>query len=64
MGISEVNENVSQGSEVSAQIAQDISEVKDAAMKMSGNSTQVDESATNLSRLAGELNAMVNRFKV
>jgi len=64
MGISEVNENVSQGSEVSAQIAQDISEVKDAAMKMSGNSTQVDESAVTLSKLAGELNAMVNRFKV
>jgi len=64
MGIGEVNENVAQGSEVSAQIAQDISEVKDAAMKMSGNSTQVDESAVTLSKLAGELNSMVNRFKV
>jgi len=64
VGISEVNQNVSQGSVVSAQIAQEISEVKDAAASMSKNSTQVDQSATALSGLAGELNAMVNRFKV
>ncbi len=64
MGISEVNQNVSQGSLVSVQIAQDISEVKDAAEKMSGNSLQVNQSATALSQLAGELNAMVLRFKV
>ena len=63
-GISEVNQNVSQGSVVSAQIAQEISEVKDAAASMSANSTQVNQSATALSGLAGELNAMVNRFKV
>ena len=63
-GISEVNQSVSQGSVVSVQIAQDIGEVKDAAQAMSGNSTQVDQSATNLSKLAEELNGMVNRFKV
>ena len=63
-GIGEVNQNVSQGSVVSAQIAQEISEVKDAAASMSANSTQVNQSATALSGLAGELNAMVNRFKV
>ena len=49
---------------VSAQIAQDIGEVKDAAAAMSNNSTQVDQSATALSRLAEELNTMVHRFKV
>jgi methyl-accepting chemotaxis protein len=64
VGINEVNQNVSQSSVVSAQIAHEISEVKDAAVHMSANSTQVDQSATDLSRLAGELNAMVNRFKV
>jgi methyl-accepting chemotaxis protein len=64
VGINEVNENVSQGSVVSSQIAQEISEVKDAAVHMSQNSAQVDQNATDLSRLAEELNAMVNRFKV
>ncbi len=63
-GINDVNQNVSEGSVVSAQIAQDISEVKDAAQMMSSNSLQVDQSATALSKLAGELNAMVHRFKV
>ena len=64
VGISEVNQSVSQGSVVSTQIAQDIGEVKDAAHTMSDNSMQVDQSAANLSRLAGELNAMVGGFKV
>ena len=64
VGINEVNQNVSEGSVVSTQIAQDISEVKDAAQKMSGNSLQVDQSAAALSKLAGELNAMVHSFKV
>ncbi len=63
-GINEVSENVSQSSVVSAQIAHEISEVKDAAGHMSKNSTQVNRNATDLSRLAGELNAMVKRFKV
>ena len=63
-GIGEVNENVSQGSVVSSQIAQEISEVKDAAASMSRNSTEVDQSAAVLSGLAGELNAIINRFKV
>ncbi len=64
VGISDVNQSVAQGSVVSSQIAQDIGEVKDAAQAMSGNSTQVDQSAVNLSKLAGELNTMVGRFKV
>ena len=59
-----MNQSVSQGSVVSTQIAQDIGEVKDAAHTMSDNSMQVDQSAANLSRLAGELNAMVGGFKV
>ncbi len=63
-GLEDVNANISRSSTVSAQIAQEIGEVKNAAGEMSSNSTQIHDSSVALSTLAKHLNEMVNRFKV
>ena len=59
-----VNENISQSSEVSSQIAGDISRVSETARLMSENSSAVDKGAEKLSGLSKKLTAMVQKFKI
>lgn len=63
-GINEVNENVAQSSRVSSDIAGDIAQVNQSANEMSNSSSQVSLSAQELANLAGQLEGMVNRFKI
>ncbi len=62
-GIQDVNSNVSQGSVVSREIAQEIAGINEISIQLSGNSSQVNESADELNRLAGQLNDLVGKFK-
>ncbi len=63
-GIDIINDNVSQGSMTSSEIAKDISEVTVTAGEMSQNSDQVDERSKELSDLAETLLSQVNKFKI
>jgi len=63
-GVDEVNQNVSQTSVVAGEVAKDIQMVSQAADEMNRGSLQVNESALALSKLAGNLNEMVGRFKL
>jgi len=63
-GVDEVNQNVSQTSVVAGEVAKDIQMVSQAADEMNTGSLQVNESAVALSKLAGNLNEMVGRFKL
>ncbi len=63
-GIQEVNENVSQSSSVATGISRDIAEVDSAAGVISESSRLVRSSSENLQKMAGELNAIVGRFKI
>ena len=59
----DVNENVAQSSIVSGEIAREIAGVNEFSNQLSGNSDQMNQSAASLSRLANELNALVDKFK-
>ena len=63
-GLGEVNENVNQTSAVTGQVAKDIAEVNQATKEMNDGSQQVMTSATELSKLAEKLNAMVGQFTI
>ncbi len=63
-GITEVNENVAQSSTVSEEIAADIAAVNNSANEMNMASSQVKDRAGDLSGIAGDLKAMVAKFKV
>ena len=63
-GIGEVNENVAQSSQVSSEIAKDISGVNSVAEDMSQKSTQMKQSAMDLSGLSSKLEDMISIFKV
>ncbi len=63
-GIQEVNENVNQSSLVSSQIAGDIAGISSAMNEMTDGSAQVNISAQDLSKLAEQLEQMVNQFKI
>jgi methyl-accepting chemotaxis protein len=63
-GIQDVNENVAQSSTVSAEMAKDVGKVNQAAAEMATGSSQVNESAVRLSKLAGQLKAMVDQYKL
>ena len=62
-GIQDVNGNVSQSSVVSSEIAREIAGVSDVSGQLSDNSVQISQNAEALNQLAGELNALVGRFK-
>jgi methyl-accepting chemotaxis protein len=63
-GIQEVNENVNQSSTVAKSISQDIAEVNNSGHEISSSSGLVNMNADELSKLADNLQGLVNRFKV
>lgn len=63
-GIREVNENVSQSAVVSGAIAVDIAGVSGSMKEISSGSTQVNQSALELSELSENLKQIVDQFKV
>ena len=63
VGINKVNDNVAGNSTVAVDIARSISDVNHTAGEMADSSIQVKESAGSLLKLAGQLNAMVGRFR-
>ncbi len=63
-GLQEVNLNVSQSSQVSAEIAKDISDVKSYAADMHEKSTVMQGSVRSLSDLSERLREMISLFKV
>ncbi len=63
-GVGEVNENVSQASLVAGEVTRDITRVSGAAQEMNQGSHQINVSALELSKLAEDLNQMVDQFKV
>jgi methyl-accepting chemotaxis protein len=62
-GIQDVNSNLAQSSNVATTIASDIGMVNTDAEEISHSSVQVKGSADELAKLAGQLNAVVGRFK-
>jgi methyl-accepting chemotaxis protein len=63
-GVQDANSRVSETSQASAQIAQEIIGVDRAAGAMAEGSQQVKASATELSRVAERLRVTIQRFKV
>ncbi len=63
-GLQEVNENVGQGSVVAGGITADITKVSVAAGEITSSSDQVRERAQQLQTTAGELKAIVSRFRI
>ena len=63
-GIQEVNVNVSQSSQVSGQVAQEISDVLRASQEMNSLSSTVKEKATLLNDVMLQLQAMTEKFKI
>jgi len=63
-GLQEVTENAAASSSVSREIAGHISEVKSTSGALSSDSSTMNDSALELSRLADKLNNLVGRFKV
>jgi len=64
MGLQEVNENVGLGSVVAGGITADITKVSVAAGEITTSSDQVRERAQQLQIMAGELKAIVSRFRI
>ncbi len=64
LGLQEVNENVGQGSVVAGGITGDITKVSIAAGEITRSSDQVRERAQQLQQMAGELKAIVSRFRI
>ena len=63
-GVEEVKDNVAQSSQVSGEVARDISDVSQTANLMAASSSQLRLSSGDLAQLAGQLEEMVQRFKV
>jgi len=63
-GVEDVNENVAQSSQVSSEIAKDITDVNSEAEQMYERSARMNGHARDLFDLAGALNDMISVFKV
>nr|WP_319392078.1 methyl-accepting chemotaxis protein [uncultured Desulfobacter sp.] len=63
-GLGEVNESVNQTSSVAGAVTQNINTVSQSADHLKIGSKQIMESASELSKLAENLNGMVGRFKL
>jgi methyl-accepting chemotaxis protein len=64
VGIAEVNDNVSQSSTVSTQISKDIGGVSHISGQLKEHSDHVNTQSKELSKLADQLAAIVNQFKL
>jgi len=62
-GVANANQRVAETSQVSREIASDIATVDHAAREMTSGSEQVQATVVDLSKLAGQLNAAVSRFR-
>ena len=62
-GLRAVNENVGQSSTVAGGIAVDIGKVSHAAGSITESSNQMRDQAKRLQQMAGELKAIVSRFR-
>jgi methyl-accepting chemotaxis protein len=60
---SEMNRNIAEASKGSTEIAQNITGVAQAAQSTSGGATQTQSASVELSRMAGDLQTLVSRFK-
>ncbi|XPS88618.1 cache modulated methyl-accepting chemotaxis sensory transducer [Desulfosarcina variabilis str. Montpellier] len=63
-GIQDVNDNVGQSSVVSGTISGDIAEVNQSVQEITNSAGQVNMNVEELSKMAGNLQALVGRFKV
>jgi methyl-accepting chemotaxis protein len=63
-GVEGVKDNVAQSSQVSGEVARDVAEVSQTVNLMAASSSQLRLSSGDLSHLAGQLEEMVQRFKV
>ncbi len=63
-GIQEVNENVNQTSTLTAEATGDVHQVSQSVKEITAGSIQINESVLELSKLAENLNEMVNRFQL
>ncbi len=63
VGVRDVNDNMGQSSRTATDIAREISQVSNDALKMRGSCTQVKDSSDILNELAKGLNRIVGRFK-
>ncbi|CAG35224.1 methyl-accepting chemotaxis protein [Desulfotalea psychrophila] len=63
-GVQEVNTNVTETAGLADQVTNDVEEVSAATTDIANLSTTVTTSANELNQLSGELNALVERFKV
>ncbi len=59
-----MNENVSQASIATREVAKDITEVGQTSKGINSNSEKVNVSAEDLRKLAGQLTDMINQFKL
>lgn len=64
IGLNEVNENVTQSSVAIADVNKDISEISRISEEINSSSDNVQASATDLSRLAEQLDNLIKIFKV
>lgn len=64
IGIGDVNKNVAQSSQVSTEIATDISKVHDVSEEMTVRSEQMKKNTQDLSELSGKLRNMIGVFKI
>lgn len=63
-GIAEVNENISTSSQMTAQVSDGVSQVKESSVDVKKSSEHVQTAADELSQLAEKLSALVSRFRV
>ncbi len=63
-GVSEVNSSAANSSVVVAEIARDINLINNESSQVEAASLEVEKSATGLSELAGDLDRLVNKFKI
>ncbi len=64
IGVHDVNERIAQSSQVSKEIARDITTVDHAASVMSDGSSNVRSSAEDLSLISSQLSLTVAKFRV
>ena len=62
--MADVNDNISQGSQVATEVAKDISAVSHSANELDDGSRELLTFSKQLSKLADQLNSSLNEFKL
>ena len=63
-GLQEVSENVAQSSDVAQEIAKDIGDVNTSSIELAKSSEELNINSRNLKQLAGDLQEIVNQFRL